>query len=510
MVKLDIWFGHKRGTQKKNRKEFKESVVRSPARRSRLPYLVDKTARINRLPLEILCEIFSFAAKAHNNFPAVAVLVCRLWRSTALNDRGLWSHIWLDRHSPLQKVVTWFRRIGSVQHDYYVTIVLSTVSRGSLPVDASEWSAALTLLRARRTRLSSFHFDGDVGAFVWLNVVFGPVVCREVQIHLEDPKVFVRGAWIPVHFPPPYNCDPVWPSLIPNDRDVVAPPCILSLRRTGLITSNIAVDNLVVLELLGLPRRRLPIPLPLLHLLGHMVHLQVLAIEYLHDDIEPPYQPSQIPSPICHARRLQLAGPWPILSFVSSVCFPSLERLVLDQVSDNLSAILEWMAAPLPPLEKLSLSRSMLSDDLIVECLDRFPALKHLQAFTQSQSVSLSNIQEILSDNALTQYPALQSLRIVTADGPSHFMTLTSDHQTPCRVEAIENDADFDPSIRCLEMIDAFMMRETSPRCHRTLRGHIDRISQDNSSRSPKAKKSKRLRVFNGLGRLFRRTSDSA
>jgi len=63
-----------------------------------------------QLPLELVCEIFSFAIEANPVFPFIAASVSKDWRAFTLSKPEYWQCLVLSKKSPQRKVPIWIER----------------------------------------------------------------------------------------------------------------------------------------------------------------------------------------------------------------------------------------------------------------------------------------------------------------------------------------------------------------------------------------------------------------
>ncbi|KZT39363.1 hypothetical protein SISSUDRAFT_1045662 [Sistotremastrum suecicum HHB10207 ss-3] len=406
---------------------------------------------VERLPYELLVAIFMLAAQEHNNFPAVAVLVCRMWRNVALDHSPLWAFLWLNHRSPKSKYLLWNQRLGTHYDDgRHITVVV--------PVDEqvcnADWQYIVLALSTRTYPITSFHFDGSIRALDYIYLGAGPLgSCEELSLHVDSDSVRNSS---------PYSCCcvPIWPRC----GDVSAPR-VLSF-------SSIAVefffdpDHLTILELFDLSDSTFPDPRILMTALGRMPLLRTLVIEYTgfrggHDFLDLP----GIRRPSNTLTHLQLSGNWSIGKFMASIDLPNVQTFVLDNTPASALDILRILAQPSPPLRTLSLSRTRLDLNLLLHSLSTLPVLSALSSITLLD-IGYSSFSETLVRQfyrPLVFSPSLDSLTLYGDNGRQEIRV--GDSFSNSEVLCDECPMGYDIARIRKNFIDGLMKRSPPPTC---------------------------------------------
>ncbi|KZS90816.1 hypothetical protein SISNIDRAFT_457443, partial [Sistotremastrum niveocremeum HHB9708] len=298
---------------------------------------------LSKLPTELLIPIFHYAAYEDDNFPAIAAVLCRRWRSLALSERILWANIWLSSYYPMQKFKLWTQRLGGLQVARRITISIpgrilrASQSRGH-PVQMKEWIGMLEILSRRDFAIESFHFDGDPECLESLDYQMGGFWCEQIALHFGQVSPESSSWYCGLS-------EPTWPPEIPPPTSHLHLPRILSLRGARLnLSAQDCLTQLTTLELLDVPPGALPSLRGLARFLGRLDSLHTLAIGHsagVLDDTSYPMLPHMSPlstrSPV---RRLHLSGCWPMELFMREISFSNLESMVLDHYPHDLTPII--------------------------------------------------------------------------------------------------------------------------------------------------------------------------
>ncbi|KZT35880.1 hypothetical protein SISSUDRAFT_1130804 [Sistotremastrum suecicum HHB10207 ss-3] len=299
---------------------------------------------LSKLPTELLIPIFHYAAYEDDNFPAIAAVLCRRWRSLALSERRLWASIWLSSYCPLQKFKLWTQRLGGTQVARRITIsipgrILRASQSRDRSVQAKEWIEMLEILSLRDFAIESFHFDGDPECLESFNYQMGGFWCEQIALHLEQlsPESSSRYCGL---------SQPTWPPEIPPPTSHLHLPRILSLRGARLnLSAQDCLTQLTTLELLDVPPGALPSLQGLVRFLGRLDNLHTLAIGHSAGVFDgssypmlPHMSPLSIRSPVC---RLHLSGCWPMENFIREMSFWNLEYMVLDHYPHDFTPIID-------------------------------------------------------------------------------------------------------------------------------------------------------------------------
>ncbi|KZS90838.1 hypothetical protein SISNIDRAFT_488126 [Sistotremastrum niveocremeum HHB9708] len=317
------------------------------------------------LPPEPLTVIFELAAQGHHNFSAVAVVLCRYWRTTALAHAPLWSYIWLNHRSPHKKYLTWTKRLGDLPIPRSITVVAVTQEE----YYATDWKflpMELDRLRSNFIQIRSFHFDGDEEMFSWALRNLSLTTFPEVSLHVDDGCVTKRP---PSRYPSSF----FWP--IQDSKDDRRTQSI-SLRGVLIHFPWIHVDNITKLEIFQTSNDTFPDPDSLMMALRNMPHLQTFVLEFF-EDLKPIDFSTYELVRLENLRHLQLAGSWTTNSFLRSLEIPNLHSFVIDRAFDPPLMALSIIAGAgkPPPLRRLSISRSTINSRRFLERLSLFPSM---------------------------------------------------------------------------------------------------------------------------------------
>ncbi|KZT39362.1 hypothetical protein SISSUDRAFT_1128083 [Sistotremastrum suecicum HHB10207 ss-3] len=316
------------------------------------------------LPPELLTVIFELAAQGHHNFPAVAVVLCRYWRATALGHAPLWSYIWLNHRSPHKKYLKWTQRLGDLPIPRSIAVV--AVAQAGYLTDWKFLPMELDRLQSNNIGIQSFHLDSDEEMFSWALRNLSLDTFPEVSLHVDDGCVTKRP---PSRYPSSF----FWPTH--DSRDDRSTHSI-SLRGVLIHFPWIHVDNITKLEIFQTSNDTFPDPDSLMMALRNMPHLQTFALEFFEDlkiiDFST-YEPVRLEN----LRHLQLAGSWSTNSFLRSLEIPNLHSFVIDRAFDPPLMALSIIASAgkPPPLRRLSISRSTVNSRRFLERLTLFPSV---------------------------------------------------------------------------------------------------------------------------------------
>ncbi|KZS96799.1 hypothetical protein SISNIDRAFT_450542 [Sistotremastrum niveocremeum HHB9708] len=471
---------------------------------------------IHRFPPEILEIVFAHAADLHANFPAVAAVLCRDWRLTALGHRILWNNLWISGTTPLQKLKAWDERLRGAKPAYNIRIVLPSTglfyigselageepgsiasgsASGAAVACADEWAATLKVVKKRKFDIASFHFDGDRDSFLWTFHILGNLGVSDVRIHLHDSQESMRWrkripsveylAWrdiAPRGIAWPPNGNDFEHGAKPADKRWVGkPPQILSF--SGIpadfeLPNNVAFPedffaNVVALELLNLPVWQFPLPHSLLPALLQMTNLKSLTIEYLHTRTGHPatYNPPAV-RPVSLVTHLQLGGNWKPMFLLDCFQFSSVRSLVLDQFcyeaatpSDVMNSIRSFIEVR-APLEKLCISRCTLGSykEIITEFGRELPSLKELLILSSSTNNLVPSLVSPL-ESEFAYFPSLQHLHLITERNLQRFVVGRTKFFRRRRLASAENSTIPALDKTALVLINDMMKREYQSPC---------------------------------------------
>ncbi|KZT35868.1 hypothetical protein SISSUDRAFT_1130794 [Sistotremastrum suecicum HHB10207 ss-3] len=337
--------------------------------------LVPTTNPESRLPFEILSKIFELAARAHNNLPAVVVMVSKYWRSVALAHNPLWSYLWLDYRSPKEKYLLWKERLGNIDTPRSITIV--AVARGQVLTEDWRYIEKELISLERAYKIRSFHFDGDMQTFRWCELKLNLNTFEDISLHMNKWDRFDISH---SH----YGCGvPPWPRSASAEAQ---PPKAISLRNVALDFTLLDFSQLTILELFDTENFSFPLPRDLMPALQTTTRLETLVIELTgYYAVEFSYEEYEIIR-LAHLRHLLMKGEWRQLDFLAKLELPSLESLSTDASPRRSLGILRHTA---PPLRRLCFSCTFL-DPKLLDRIALYPSIISIHLFLSSLSVPSS------------------------------------------------------------------------------------------------------------------------
>ncbi|KAL5522550.1 hypothetical protein ACEPAG_8566 [Sanghuangporus baumii] len=329
---------------------------------------------MNRLPFEILSDVFLMAILRHLDFksaPASAEFinaplriyhVCRLWREVALNNGQLWSHLtlggWAGYQIKIRKPMfdTWFARSGEAPLNYRINLNTSVQ-------DYNEFDGIVNQLVSQQHRWRDVQFG-------WFNICLSE---DNHEFHLTNMPLLTSMSLdigYPLHTTIDFGHSSQLTAVnIRGDFDLLPiqrPLQLLTLPCKLTFTGECLKRNAIV---------------SCLNFLKAAILLEELTIYF--DKV--PYLPTSPSNDNCQfavgPRCLKLNYARGILDNVN---IPSLEVLSCDsypKVKDGSEVFVDFFRRSRPPLTYLSLKRDSGHEDIAIPILQMLPTLIHLELF---------------------------------------------------------------------------------------------------------------------------------